>query len=208
MDNYGLEPDYNGGGITKLKPSFLGPNLKKGSGLHEPLTTQKPAEGPIAPLLKPDKGDSVEDSLNKEDLRETLFGGKKKEDRKSANSAKRAMKGGKPYQSKFVPREGKFTKLPKEEDLNKSIDTRIAKLRKSIIKKQQVDNKDPKLFLDQAIASIDQVLGKLDKHRNANDKADTVNGISDTTVQSYDVWSAGTPNKQGKAIDGSKTKNK
>ena len=191
MDNYGLEPDYNGNGITRIKKvSSFRANIQKG--LHDPLTPEKPAEGPIGSLTGSDKiEDSKGLSPDPKEMAKQLF-----EKKKRFPSSKNAEA-------------GKRKEIQGKMDLTKSIGVRVDRLRKSMLRKQQVDNKNPKLFLDQAIASIDQVLGKLDgKHRDANEKVDTVDGIPDTTVQSYDVWSAGTPNKQGKAIDGDKKKTK
>jgi len=63
--------------------------------------------------------------------------------------------------------------------------------------------------LMKAVSTIDMVLGKLDKKtESAMDKPDSVDGDADTKTKSVDVWTMGTPSKQGCAIDGDKKKTK
>jgi hypothetical protein len=213
MDNWYKEPAYNGGGI-----------VKKGNILKEPLTAQQPVEGPIAPVLNaPAKGDKVEDAEDYNLLAQEFITGRKNSQkhpqaynrlminierldpktRRLVEGIRNKINSTKPLENmaKFDPaikdtfdtyHEGAMqNKYGREKQMP------MKSLRKS----------DPKLYLDNVIASIDQVLGKLDKtHKKAAEGTDTVNGISDTTVQSFDAWSAGTPNKQGKPINGTKKK--
>ena len=52
-------------------------------------------------------------------------------------------------------------------------------------------------------------MGKLSSTKeSALDGPDTVDGDNDTKTKSVDIWTMGTPSKQGCAIDGDKKKGK
>ena len=60
-----------------------------------------------------------------------------------------------------------------------------------------------------AVNAIDAVMGKLSSTKeSALDGPDTVDGDNDTKTRSVDIWTMGTPSKQGCAIDGDKKKGK